>query len=599
MHSRTGYNRPGVSVSQEEREALGIPPGGEATPKGEGDNIYGRANAEDRFKAYGPDEAAPDGVWTKELVGKLARRMTYGTDYWSGLDAKGENGDITAGYTYLSQLVAHDLVANLVSISGANDQANFTNRDFREERLVLETIYGGGPTVSPSLYARPDPSAGHDLRIRMRLGRPYRKETMNSDGGFSNFTDGIYWWRMDRHDIPRTSCPFLNEKPPKRGFTDALLADPRNDDNLILSQLCTVFMDLHNWICETLEQETIVNLGGLDNFRAHRIFLKTRKMVALLYRRIIIHDVMKLLLDEGVYERFFGGDGEIAPQASSGDAMPAPNKVPVEFSHAVFRFAHSMVRPSYQINIENLVSDSPRTLDDILKRTSSDAFNLTPIACDWLVDWELFFDLEPHDPRIEPNLSLLINPEFFGGPLTQNSHFANEDDVEKVGLVYLDLISGAEAGVRNLRSLCRLINPADRARSALLPSSDLSATATPSWAGPIAEWLSRPTSSLKPGLTKKDIALIANDPPLVLFTLFEAAFENGGRRLGVLGSTVVAEVVASALGRNWDAVEGDSSIQKATQKFFGGDVPKTMPDLLEKMMRAGRQTRVTCDPKIS
>jgi len=48
-------------------------------------------------------------------------------------------------------------------------------------------------------------------------------------------------------------------------------------------------------------------------------------------------------------------------------------------------------------------------------------------------------------------------------------------------------------------------------------------------------------------LTAEDIQDLSQDPPLLVFVLFEAAHEMQGERLGVLGSILVGEPIFKAL----------------------------------------------------
>ncbi|WP_407112756.1 hypothetical protein [Bradyrhizobium sp. LMG 9283] len=76
---------------------------------------------------------------------RLARRMRV-APVWESGQGPLENSDIPAGYTYLLQLVAHDLVQTSFPISELENTATAVRND-RAYRLKLHTIYGGGPEV--------------------------------------------------------------------------------------------------------------------------------------------------------------------------------------------------------------------------------------------------------------------------------------------------------------------------------------------------------------------------------------------------------------------------------------------------------------------
>jgi hypothetical protein len=97
-------------------------------------------------------------IKARKLMSKLATRMAVAFP-WSESKGKAEsweNPKIPSGYTYLLQLVAHDLVHTSVPISIIDDTSGGTRND-RFGRLRLDTIYGGGPDICPlRLCARRD-----------------------------------------------------------------------------------------------------------------------------------------------------------------------------------------------------------------------------------------------------------------------------------------------------------------------------------------------------------------------------------------------------------------------------------------------------------
>ena len=82
--------------------------------------------------------------------------------------ANNDNPRIPSGYTYLLQLVAHDLVDTTVPFWAAAE-AGVPSRNMRNEPLALDTLYGGGPTICPMAFE----PAGiiPDSRTHLRLGK--------------------------------------------------------------------------------------------------------------------------------------------------------------------------------------------------------------------------------------------------------------------------------------------------------------------------------------------------------------------------------------------------------------------------------------------
>ena len=80
---------------------------------------------------------------------------------------RGRIPHIPSGYTYLLQLVAHDLVQSSVPMS-IIEETGSGMLNARRSGLRLDTIYGGGPMVCPLAYALDDKQ--DESRTRLRLG---------------------------------------------------------------------------------------------------------------------------------------------------------------------------------------------------------------------------------------------------------------------------------------------------------------------------------------------------------------------------------------------------------------------------------------------
>ena len=145
-------------------------------------------------------------------------------------DDQRDNPRIPAGYTYLLQLIAHDMVDSVVSFT---DDGSPHPQNARSAPLLLDTLYGRGPDQSSQAYAFDalQHSLGRAPRTHMRLAKRPAAPPPNSR--YCPF-----------RDIAR-SVPNSLESPL---FTDAMLADPRNDAHALLSQLTVVFKLLHNHV---------------------------------------------------------------------------------------------------------------------------------------------------------------------------------------------------------------------------------------------------------------------------------------------------------------------------------------------------------------
>ena len=200
-------------------------------------------------------------------------------------------GRIPAGFTYLGQFIDHDITFDPTPF-GARSRPGIPRVNHRTPRLDLDSLYGGGPKVQPYLYEKHAPR-----RLLLTPGPPL--------------------------DLARN----------REGL--ALIGDPRNDENAIISQLHLLFARFHNRVADELES-----------------FTRARRLVLRHYHWIVREDYLPKIL---------------------GDSWPGPRKhfrpaadpfIPVEFSGAAFRFAHSMVKPDYGIaSLPEDRDDSGPTVD--------------------------------------------------------------------------------------------------------------------------------------------------------------------------------------------------------------------------------------------
>jgi hypothetical protein len=127
-------------------------------------------------------------------------------------------------------------------------------------------------------------------------------------------------------------------------------------------------------------------------------------------------------------------------------------------------------------------------------------------------------------------------------------------------------VRGVEAGIRSVGSLIEDIPPPLVQRYPLRSPDER--------ARKIRAWLAGGS------FTDFEIESLSTDPPLAFFVLFEAEATQNGERLGVLGSAIIAEVIAAALTQGEQAVE--NSVEDATLcEVFGATVPESMPALIE------------------
>ncbi len=215
-----------------------------------------------------------------------------------------DNMQIHAGYTYFGQFVDHDLTLD----DRANDLVTPTPPSAlvngRTPQLDLDSVYGKGPSDSPSLYE----SDGLHMKVGALL-------TGSNDVG--------------ARDLPRGTNG------------QALIGDPRNDENRLVASIHSMFLRFHN---DTVDRI----IAAQPTLTATQVFAQARAQVVSIYQSIIINDFLPEIVGQRQVD-------DVIRRTPSGYVTNlrfynSCQQMPVEFSVAAYRFGHSMVRGLYRIN---------------------------------------------------------------------------------------------------------------------------------------------------------------------------------------------------------------------------------------------------------
>jgi hypothetical protein len=498
-------------------------------------HFLGTPHPSQRFKAYGIDPLCAPAHLPKvrALMNRLSRRMNAEVQWPPHPDAsleRWENPCIPSGYTYLLQFVAHDLVHSAIPLSVAG-QLGAGTANARHAALQLETLFGSGPVGSPFVYALDAPN--DERRTKLRLGRMRWKDKAVEAG-------------CPFRDIARTPAENVtgidrSVAGHRVALTEALVADPRNDDHAIISQLTALFALLHNGLIDLVRRHEPGNGPNANLGAAYKRFLCARGALTLIYHNIIRKDLMRRVMHPAIYAAYCGPVPNFIdrPGERGGDGW----QIPLEFSHGAFRFGHAMVRPEYHIN-DLATHDLNKTLE---KTSANDPVNM-PLDATWIVRWSRFFEIDGS----RPNFSRRIGP-FLSDGLGNDQIFPAIDETNRVGLLYRDLFGAAIAG---LWSVDALIADIAVRRPHFIDMSRLLADRVYR-VSQLREWLA--SEPIYGGLTSEDVETLSNDPPLPFFILFEAMHQQAkGRCLGPLGSIIVSEVIFGALLNDSDSFGDDT-----------------------------------------
>lgn len=241
-------------------------------------------------------------------------------------------------YTYFGQFVNHDISAPVGDVITRPDKPKAVEVIVsteppgldRARRATAETILKhfvneqADPLSLDSLYGEGPDSADPKTRKlyeadgkRFRLGVTRRED----DQVFLDIQKdpGLVYRETGARDIVRADGT-------------PLIADHRNDENLVVSQLHLALVLFHNKAIGRLEGKFAT---------AKECFAAARQLVTLHYHWLILHDFLRNLLSRSVLA---------TPWGERPPTKLAPRAVPLEFTTAAFRFGHSMVGAFYDFN---------------------------------------------------------------------------------------------------------------------------------------------------------------------------------------------------------------------------------------------------------
>jgi hypothetical protein len=369
----------------------------------------------------------------------------------------------TAGTTFMGQFMDHDLTFDLASrLFVPTDPEDSPNE--RTPGFDLDSVYARGPLADPSLYERGG-RGGSRFPTRFKV---------ESGGLFE--------------DLPRTADGV------------AIIADPRNDENLVIAGLHAAILLFHN-------QAVDLVAAGRRRDDPEEVFRRARRLTTWHYQWMILHEFLPL----------FVGRQMVDDILSRGRHFYRPDValIPVEFQGAAFRFGHSMVRPSYRAN---LAGDAGQAFFGLVfdpsQEGEADPGDLRggSRAPRRFIGWQTFFDFG--DGQVRPNklIDTRLSTPLFNLPL--------------------GAIAGPPGGPTSLpqRNLLRHVT----------------------WQLPSGQSLARIMNV--PALSRADLGELKDlghgldeSTPLWYYILKEAEVMEGGLHLGPVGGRIVGEVIIGLL----------------------------------------------------
>jgi len=296
------------------------------------------------FRSLSPATFGRTDKENEDNLAKLGAAMSASFD--PPTDGKDpEESGIPALYTYLGQFIDHDITFDPASSLQAKDDPDALT-DFRTPALDLDNIYGRGPDDQPYMYDKDGKT--------FLLGKPIHAGQTN----------------VGATDLPR------NNANPAR----ALIGDPRNDENTIVSQLQGLFHRFHN---RTLRDHTDAE------------FEQIQRLVRFHYQYVVLHDFLPRIVKASVLDELKNEKGEYDQSRLKFFHWKNEPFMPVEFSVACYRLGHSMIRPGYRLN------DDDKTLLPIFMTEDAKKLNFKDdlqgfreVDDGKAIDWGRFIDID-------------------------------------------------------------------------------------------------------------------------------------------------------------------------------------------------------------
>lgn len=376
---------------------------------------------------------------------------------------------VPLGMVFLGQFIDHDITFDTTSSLSLINQPEAIQNG-RTPQLDLDCIFGGGPEDSPYLYT----AAGGSRELYLITGA----------------TNGMAGQRT----------PEQQQDLARNGLGTAVIGDPRNDENRIISQLQLAFIRFYN----ALYQDLIQAHPQIDRKLAYE---QARQGATWHYQWIVVNEFLPTLCGQLVVDEILA-NGRRFYQAR--DAA----FIPVEFSVAAYRFGHSMIAQRMRIN-----AAGPER--SVFAPEFGRGFS--PLrSMEQVVDWKYFFDYDGSFQRAEKLDTKLPS-----------------------GLLDLPFISSPDPADRSLAT-----RNLRRGQSFLLPSGEN-----------VARFMERPAteidavSHLVSRISAGLGGALSKGTPLWLYILAEAELigridrtgHQPGEGLGPLGAVLVAETLLGLL----------------------------------------------------
>jgi hypothetical protein len=339
-----------------------------------------------------------------------------------------DNAKLPAEFTYLGQFADHDLTFDPTAqpVTVTNPTAITNGRTFRFD---LDSVFGAGPSADPRLYATD--------HLHLLLQEPNANGVLD----YARNADG-----------------------------SAIINEPRNDENQIVSQVGTAFYRFYNRLID----------------RGYG-YAKARRLTTDYWQEIVLREILPAFVGQAQVDSYLHlRHGRYVVSTSS---FPQNSFTPIEFSLCAYRFGHALVRGAYHIN-DNPAGPSRAATDNDVPLFDMSALRTGDLTggaalpgpttagsspAGHQIEWKYFvpaLDKSPADPTInfarktQPTVSA---PLFFLPPFTIPGA-PNGTNV----LLLRDFLRSHYYGVPSGQSIARALHVPVIAAASINPTHDAS-----------------------------------------------------------------------------------------------------------------------------
>jgi hypothetical protein len=302
------------------------------------------------------------------------------------------------------------------------------------------------------------------------------------------------------------------EDLPRTRANVAIIGDPRNDENMMISGFHAAMILFHNKVVDMVAERN-------RRDEPDELYRKARRIVTWHYQWIIVNEFLPAVIGENRVARLLASRERVFPSQ-----VPF---IPVEFQGAAYRMGHSMVRPSYRANLNGDVGGNPDTgapaffgmIFDPAGEGQADPVDLRGFtrAPRRFIGWQTFFKLDEVNFRPNKLIDTNISTALFNLPIPT---IAGAKPGDITSLPQRNLLRHVTWGIPSGQAIAREIGVAP------LTGGDLEGVPDPR---------------------------LARSTPLWFYVLREAQLQHGGEHLGDVGANIVGRVFIGLLQLDRDS----------------------------------------------